>query len=62
MQTRLLEALKRLWTTLWERRSSAAVRPQPDEGDRRWGAARSRFWSEFHEGQRQAEARSSRPK
>jgi hypothetical protein len=61
MQIRPLAALRRLWTTFWERRSSIGS-PQPDESDRRWGAARGRFWSEFREGQREAEARSARPK
>ena len=62
MQTRPLAALRRLWTTFWERRSSTGVSPQPDEGDRRWAAARGRFWSEFLEGQREAEERSARRK
>lgn len=60
MQTRPLEALRRLWTTFWERRSFTGVSPQSDEGDRRWTAARDRFWSEFRDGQREAEARSVR--
>ena len=62
MQTRPLEALRRLWTTFWERRSLTDVISHADEKDRRRAAARSRFWSEFREGQREAEARSSRPK
>jgi len=62
MQTGPLETLRRLWTTFWERLSPNGVDPQPDERDRRRAVARRRFWSEFREGQRDAEARSSRPR
>ena len=62
MQTRPFAALRRLWTTFWERLSPADVDPEPDERDRRWAADRSRFWTEFREGQRDAEAHSVRPK
>ena len=62
MQSRALAALRRLWTTFWERRSPTGVDQEPDESDRRWSASRSRFWTEFREGQREAEARSSKPK
>jgi len=48
----LREAIVRRWDRLWhpERRESA---PYPD-------ARRRQFWSEFREGQRQAEETSSR--
>jgi hypothetical protein len=62
MQTGLLDALRRLWTTFWERRSLGVASSQADESDRRRAVARGRFWSEFREGQREAEARSARPK
>ena len=62
MQNRLYEALGRLWTSLWRRRGRVAVKTDPDEaGDGRAGA-RARFWTEFREGQREAEAHSSRPR
>jgi hypothetical protein len=56
MQNRLREALARLWTSLWRRRGPLAVKTEHEHG----GAARARFWTEFREGQREAEAHSSR--
>ena len=53
MQNRLREALGRLWTSLWRRRGPITVKTE---------RARGRFWSEFREGQREAEAHSSRPR
>jgi hypothetical protein len=61
MPTRLLEALRRLWTSFWDRRSPTGVDSQPVEKHRDWAVARGRFWTEFREGRREAEARSSRP-
>ena len=60
--TRLLEALARLWISFWGRRASVAVKTEPDRKDRGWTEARRRFWAEFREGQREAEAHSSRPR
>jgi hypothetical protein len=60
--TRLLEALGRLWTSFWGRRSLVVLKSEHDEKDPGWAAARGRFWSAFREGQREAEAHSSRPR
>jgi len=57
MQNRLREALARLWTSLWRRRGPLAVKRPHEQGG---GSARARFWTEFREGQREAEAHSSR--
>jgi hypothetical protein len=59
---RLLETLGRLWTSFWGRRSLVSVRLEHDEKDRARAVARGRFWIEFREGQREAEAHSSRPR
>jgi hypothetical protein len=61
MQTRLLEALRRIWTSFWERSSPTGVDPRPAEKDHDSAAARGRFWAEFREGRREAEAHRSRP-
>ena len=62
MPPRLLEVLGKLWRSFWGRRPPVAVKTEHDEKDRGWPAARGRFWSEFREGQREAEAHSSRPR
>ncbi len=63
MQNRLREALGRLWTSFWGRRGPVAVkREHDDEKGRARAEARARFWTEFREGQREAEAHSSRPR
>jgi hypothetical protein len=36
---------------------SVAAKKEPDDDGSRWGDTRARFWTEFHEGQREAEAR-----
>jgi hypothetical protein len=57
---RLRETLGRVWTWFWSRRGAIAVKT---DHDREGGPdARARFWSEFREGQREAEAASSRPR
>ena len=61
MQNRLREALQHLWTSLWRRRGPIAVETEHGEGGGR-SEARARFWAEFRAGQREAEARSSRPR
>jgi hypothetical protein len=61
-RSRLGEALARLWTSLWSRRGPLGVKTEHEESGGRWPDARSRFWSEFREGQREAEARSARPR
>ena len=62
MATRLLGALGRLWKSWWGRWPLVAVKRERDEKDRGWAEARGRFWTEFREGQREAEAHSSRPR
>jgi len=61
MQNRLREALRHLWTSLWKRRGPIAVKTEREDGGGR-PEARARFWAEFRAGQREAEARSSRPR
>jgi hypothetical protein len=58
--TRLLGPLGRLWTSFWGRRSLVALKSE--EKDRALAEARGRFWTEFREGQREAEAHGSRPR
>jgi len=60
MRNRLREALGHLWTSLWRRRGPVAV--GTDEESRGRAHARARFWTEFRQGQREAEAHSSRPR
>jgi len=57
---RLREVLGHLWMSLWRRRAPIAVKTEHEEegGDQR--QARARFWAEFREGQREAEAHSAR--
>ena len=62
MQTRLLEAFGGLWRSLWGRRPLVAAKTRHDETERDCAAARGRFWTEFRDGQREAEAHSSRPR
>lgn len=60
MTNRVRDALRRLWTTwLWRGRGIAAVTRPAEAGVSR-SAARARFWTEFREGQREAEAHLSR--
>jgi len=62
MQNRLREALARLWASLWRRRALIAAKTDRNEEGGGWAEARARFWTEFREGQREAEAHSSRPR
>jgi hypothetical protein len=49
-------ALAPLWRWLWRRPASVAAKQEPGrDGEGR--AARTRFWTELREGQREAEAR-----
>ena len=58
MQNRLREALLHLWTSLWGRRAPIAVKTEAEDKSR---GRRARFWTEFRDGQREAEA-NSRPR
>jgi len=60
MRGTLRQMLARLWASLLRRRGSIGARRRNDELGRDWTAARARFWSEFSEGQREAEARKAR--
>jgi hypothetical protein len=62
MRARLLETFGRLWTSFRRRCSPAAVNVEREEKDGVWTAARARFWTEFREGQREADAHRSRPR
>jgi hypothetical protein len=53
--------LGRVWSAFWRLRGAAATR-RDDESDGGWAGARGRFWTEFRAGQREAEARSGRPR
>jgi len=60
MQIRLLQRFARLWQSFFGRRLLIVVNTGHDETER--AMARGRFWAEFREGQREAEAQSSRPR
>jgi len=60
MQIRLLQRFARVWKSLFGRRLPIVVNTGHDEMER--AVARGRFWTEFREGQREAEAHSSRPR
>ena len=53
-------ALARLWRWLWRRPVSGTAKKERDDDGGRWADARARFWTEFREGQRQAEVDSAR--
>jgi len=59
VESRVREALGRLWTSLG-RHAPIPVKADHEDG-REWAEARARFWTEFRKGQREAEARRSRP-
>jgi len=62
MQNCPLQALARHWRRFWRGTlGPIAVKKEQDEEDSRWAEARARFWAELREGQRQAEASSSKP-
>lgn len=50
----------RLWAALWRWRDLTRGSRRPGELSGDGSAARARFWSEFREGQREAEARKAR--
>jgi hypothetical protein len=56
----LLAALGRLWISFWRSRALVPKKSEHDARDRNAAMARGRFWTEFREGQREAEAYSSR--
>ena len=60
VESRLRQALGCLWRSFWKH-APTPVKADHEEG-RYPAEARARFWSEFREGQREAEARSSRPR
>ena len=53
-------ALARLWRWLWRRPVSVTTKKELDGDCSRWADARARFWTEFREGQHQAEVDSAR--
>jgi hypothetical protein len=55
-------ALGRLSTWLWKRRDAVGPEAERDREGGDSSAARARFWTEFREGQREAEAHRSRPR
>ena len=61
MQNRLREKLARLWTS-WRRRGGDIVKTAQGGETRATDEARNRFWAEFREGQRHAEAHSAGPR
>jgi len=58
----LLGALRRLWIALWKRRALVPAKSEHDATDRSSAITRGRFWTEFREGQREAEVYTSRPR
>jgi len=59
LPNRLREALAFLWTAFRRRVGLLAVKAEHDGESRRSVDARDRFWTEFREGQREAEAHRS---
>jgi hypothetical protein len=57
---RVLERFAGMWKSLFGRRLPIVAKTAQVETDR--AVARGRFWAEFREGQREAEAQSSRPR
>jgi len=60
MLNHLREALGCLWSSIQRRSSPVSAKVPHEVEDRGKADARARFWTEFREGQREAEARSSR--
>jgi hypothetical protein len=58
MRIRLLRTFTRLWKSFFGRRLPIVVSTAHAETDR--VVARGRFWTEFRDGQREAEAHSSK--
>ncbi len=61
MPNRVREALGALWTSLWMRRTRLRADPERVQHHSPRADARARFWAEFREGQREADAR-ARPR
>jgi hypothetical protein len=61
MLNRLRDVLFRVFASLAKRRGLIAVKTEHDEENRGWAERRARFWTEFRQGQREAEAHRSRP-
>ena len=59
---RLRHVLARQWRGMWagSLRHPATQQRDHDEEARRWAEARSRFWTELREGEREAEAQRAR--
>jgi hypothetical protein len=57
---RLREAFARLWTLLWRGCDSPAANTEHDGESRQRAEARARFWNEFRQGEREADAHRSR--
>ena len=58
MNRTLREAVERLWVSLWRWRDRAlGEEEKADQTVADRGAARANFWTDFREGQREAEAR-----
>lgn len=62
MRIRLVETFARLWTSCFGRRFSVVAKTEDFEKHGDWATARRRFWAEFREGRREAEAHISRPR
>jgi hypothetical protein len=61
MRPSFWHALTRRWRRLWRSAGLGSIEwMKTSEQDRRRGAVRARFWSEFRDGQREAEARADR--
>jgi hypothetical protein len=61
MRIRLREVLRALWTAVSVRRAPSGADGEEGEHRSPRSDARARFWSEFREGQREADAR-ARPR
>jgi hypothetical protein len=62
MGKHLRRALERLWTWLWRKRGPISVKAEPGQNASGRSLERARFWTEFRDGQREAEANSARPR
>jgi hypothetical protein len=58
---RLWQVLARQWRRMWGgSRGGITAKRDHDTDARRWAEARSRFWTELREGEREAEAQRPR--
>ena len=60
MPNRLREVSARLWALLWRGRDHFVAKSEHDGESRQRVEARARFWNEFRQGQREADARRPR--